>query len=122
MDAIMREGPHPMQAPDKTTHTHHSTEQAALSIFGAILLQPQLAACIPRAIHAQFSCYGLFLIKACSEGWGIGGIRTALESFGLDGDGITNACLQAVSPEDQPVKTFWRAIQKLHGLTQCHAQ
>jgi len=87
----------------------HSTREA--EILGAVILCPQLTVCIPSAINAKFSCYGLFLIKACSEGWGIEGIRHALDGFGLDGDDIVNACLASVRGD--PANTFWQAIRKL---------
>jgi len=90
---------------------NNSTRQAAERILGSIILRPQLAVCIPLAIHTQFSCYGLFLIKACSAGWGIEGIRHALDSFGLDGDDIVNTALMSIHGD--PVEAFWGAIHHL---------
>jgi len=91
--------------------TEHSTKQAAEKILGAVILQPYLAASIPLTIHARFSCYGLFVVKACAEGWGIEGIRHALDSFGLDGAGIVNTALNSVRGD--PASIFWESARKL---------
>jgi len=87
------------------------SKKAAEKMFGAIILQPQLANCIPPAIHAELSPYGLFILKACSEGWGIEGIKHALESFGLDGHGIVDSAMKSVHGD--PVSTFWLATRHL---------
>jgi len=91
--------------------TEYSTKQAAEKILGAVILQPQLAACIPLAIHTQFSCYGLFIVKACSAGWGIEDIRHALDSFGLDGEGILDVVLNSVRGD--PASIFWESASNL---------
>lgn len=93
-----------------------SNVKAVEKIMGAVILCPQLAASIPPAIHARFSCYGLFMVKACAEGWGIEGIRHALDSFGLDGDGIVSACLSAVRGD--PISIFWAASRHLCEVVQ----
>jgi len=93
------------------TQPKDSTKQAAAKLFGAVILRPHLAACIPLAIHTQLSCYGLFLIKTCSAGWGIEGIRRALDSFGLDGVDIIDTALSAVHGD--PVNIFWKSARNL---------
>jgi len=86
-------------------------ELKASQLFGACLIRPSLSHSIPIAIHSLLSPYGLFILKACSEGWGIEGIRLALDSFGLDGNDIISACLNAVHGD--PARTFWAASRHL---------
>jgi len=90
---------------------NNSTIKLANKMFGAILLQPTLAKCIPIAIHSRLSAYGRFTIKACSEGWGIEGIETALIEFGLDGKNIISTAIQSVS--GNPEQAFWNAVNHL---------
>lgn len=111
MDALTRKKPTTTANLSSTTQRNHSTRHAAEKILGAVMLQPQLADCIPPAIHARFSCYGRFVVKSCAEGWGIEGIRNALDSFGLDGDDIVSACLSAVRGD--PAFNFWHAARQL---------
>ena len=111
MEALTERRPPQTDGHSKTTQLKDNTKQAEEKILGAVILQPQLAACIPLAIHAQFSCYGLFLIKACSAGWGIESIRHALDSFGLDGDGIVNTALMSI--QGDPINIFWKSTRHL---------
>jgi len=112
MTAIKKAAP-AKKPPSQIKQPDHSTRQAAEKLLGAVILQPQLAAQIPLAIHAQLSPYGRFVLKACTEGWGIEGIRHALDDFGLDGAGIVCACLSAVRGD--PVNAFWAASRHLCG-------
>jgi len=90
---------------------NNSSMKSANKMFGAILLQPKLARCIPIAIHSRLSAYGHFTIKACSEGWGIKGIENALNDFGLDGDDIISTAMQSVS--GNPEQVFWNAVRQI---------
>jgi len=102
-----------MDGYSKATRANYVARKAAEKILGAVILQPRLAGCIPVAIHTQLSPYGRFVLKACTEGWGIKGIKHALDSFGLDGDDIVNEAINSVHSD--PVSAFWRAIRHLCG-------
>jgi len=110
--------PNEKAAPTTKPHSQikpakHSTENEIAQLLGAILIKPSLAAWLPSIIQKQLSPYGLFLVKACGNGWGIEAIQRGLDDFGLDGGSIVKDCIRAV--RSNPENVFFTASRQLCG-------
>ncbi len=111
MDTTTKKAAPAKKPPFHIKQANHSTDKAAAKLLGAILIKPSLALWLPIKIQEQLSPYGLFLVKAAVDGWGIEGIRHALDSFGLAGDEIVKGCLRAV--RGNPENAFCSAARQL---------
>jgi len=84
----------------------------ARQLFGACLIRPALAHCIPGIIRNRFSPLGFHAMNLMQTGAGIDAITKSMIASGMEDAGaIVAGAIKSV--RGNPTKIFWRVIQRL---------
>jgi len=82
-------------------------------LFGACLIRPALAHCIPDIVSNRFSPLGMNAMNLMQTGAGIEAVTESLSASGVDdAESMVRLSIESV-PDNKATQTFWRIIRRL---------